>query len=246
MGIVDRIWHRLQATLHGACGRLWFRMHRPVRARRHFERVLLLRGEDFATYVYLGRIAFACGDYAGWRRELRHAHHTNPERFARLDFGAMNLGASGLRPRLAGTGVDARLLPFDVDDTAGRATWAAQLAPVDLGSDGDASAFKQKAHRGDKKSGDHATPKKDEFGGFTDAELDALLPDSLLADSLLPDSLLADFEAACERARAADASLRGDDFSSADERSRFDGLSPIKASDVARCNVDDLLRKLTA
>lgn len=242
MGIVDRIWHRLQATLHGACGRIWFRLRRPQRARRHFERVLLLRGEDFATYVYLGRIAFACGDYAGWRRELRHAHHTNPERFAHLDFGAMNLGGGGLRPRLAGTGVDARLLPFDGDDTAARATWATLLAPADpttgepvVDVRGDARGGKDKA-KGPQSLGPRA---KDGVTGFSDPELDALLP-----DALLPESLLADFEAACERAREAEAAFRGDDFSSAEERHRFRDLGPIRHSDVRACDVDALLRKL--
>ncbi len=235
MGIVDRIWHRLQATLHGVCGRAWFRLRQPQRARRHFERVLLLRGEDFATYVYLGRIAFACGDYPGWRRELRHAHQTNPERFARLDFGAMNLGGGGLSPRLAGTGVDARLLPFDSDDTAARATWATLLAPVDQGAD--------EGFGGDSRSSDapaRGSRTKEPSTGFSDPELDALLP-----DALLPESLLADFEAACERAREAEAAFRGDDFSSVDERRRFRGLAPIRRSEVNACNVDDLLRKLT-
>ncbi|MCA8964247.1 MAG: hypothetical protein KDC48_05160 [Planctomycetes bacterium] len=238
MGIVDRIWHRLQATLHGVCGRTWFRLRQPQRARRHFERVLLLRGEDFATYVYLGRIAFACGDYAGWRRELRHAHQTNPERFARLDFGAMNLGGGGLRPRLAGTGVDARLLPFDGDDTAARASWAALLAPTDHGADD----FGSDARSGDKPRADapRSARTKEQLTGFSDPELDALLP-----DALLPESLLADFEAACERAREAEAAFRGDDFSSVDERRRFRGMEPIRRSEVRACDVDELLRKLT-
>ena len=29
--------------------------------------VLELKGDDFVTYVYLGRLAYSRGDYVGWR-----------------------------------------------------------------------------------------------------------------------------------------------------------------------------------
>src|SRR5262249_50703428 len=43
-----------------------------------------LKGDDFVAYVFLGRLAYSIGDYAGWRREFEHARRTAPERYARL------------------------------------------------------------------------------------------------------------------------------------------------------------------
>lgn len=73
-----------RAACHKLLGRLLFRCGRLGEARRQFERVLNLRGDDFQSYVHLGRIAYKLGDYAGWRRECGHARRTAPERFARL------------------------------------------------------------------------------------------------------------------------------------------------------------------
>src|SRR5687768_9463026 len=104
------------ATWHRSCGRLWFRLNAHDRARRHFERVLQLLGDDFVAYVYLGRIAYGLGDYAGWRREFEHARRTEPERFARLKY-PFEL----FEPRAAGA-----LL----EEASERATWRTVRTPV--------------------------------------------------------------------------------------------------------------------
>lgn len=128
-------WHRL-------AGAAWFRLGRTERARGHFERVLELRGDDFAAYVYLGRIAYSVGDYAGWRREYEHARRTSPERYARLKhpfelFEPRAAGAlreeAGERatwrtvkvppdgdPMASGNGLEARILRGDVASLFGR------------------------------------------------------------------------------------------------------------------------------
>lgn len=79
-------WSRLRGALHGLLGRVCFRLGSVDRARRHFERVLELKGDDFTAYLYLSRLAYSVGDYAGWRRELEHARRTSPERFAQQKF----------------------------------------------------------------------------------------------------------------------------------------------------------------
>ena len=73
------IWHKV-------AGRIWFRLGRAERSRRHFEQVLLLRGDDFTAYLYLASIAYSARDYSGWRRELAHAERTAPQRYAQLKF----------------------------------------------------------------------------------------------------------------------------------------------------------------
>jgi hypothetical protein len=79
-------WSRLRGALHGLLGRICFRLGSAARARRHFERVLELKGDDFTAYLYLSRLAYTVGDYAGWRRELEHARRASPERFAQQKF----------------------------------------------------------------------------------------------------------------------------------------------------------------
>lgn len=74
----------LAAGFHRVIGVGWYHLGRYERARRRFQRVLELKGDDFPAYVYLGRLAYSLGDYAGWRRECEHARRTSPERFARL------------------------------------------------------------------------------------------------------------------------------------------------------------------
>jgi tetratricopeptide (TPR) repeat protein len=74
----------LAACAHRLAGRAWFRLGNFERARESFERVLELKGDDFVAYVYLGRLAYTLGDYAGWRREYEHARRTSPEQYARL------------------------------------------------------------------------------------------------------------------------------------------------------------------
>lgn len=73
------VWHKM-------AGRVCFRLGRSVRARRHFEQVLMLHGDDFIAYLYLASLAYSARDYAGWRRELAHAQRTAPERYAQLKF----------------------------------------------------------------------------------------------------------------------------------------------------------------
>lgn len=113
------LWSWFVAAWHGLAGRLWFRLGRTARARRHFERILDLRGEQFTAYVFLGRIAYGIGDYAGWRREFEHARRTDPERFARLRH-PFEL----FEPRAAGT---------LFDEAGERATWRAMRLPSSRG-----------------------------------------------------------------------------------------------------------------
>ena len=109
MGSAGRLLQALKASLHSLCGWMLFRIGCRAAARAHYERVLQLRGDDFAAYVHLGRIAFSVGDYAGWRREFEHARRADPGRFARLRH-TFEL----FEPRLAGT---------NFDDTGERAMW---------------------------------------------------------------------------------------------------------------------------
>lgn len=107
----------LVASVHTFVGWAAYRLGCRQAARRHYERVLLLRGADFCAYVQLGRIAFDLGDYATWRRELEHARRLDPSRFARLQH-PLEL----FEPRLAGTTFerpDADPAGFD----GMRATW---------------------------------------------------------------------------------------------------------------------------
>jgi hypothetical protein len=65
------------------------------------------------------------------------------------------------------------------------------------------------------------------------------------ADEILAGEAAAAADAARLRAdRADDAPCAHDDFASARERARFRRLGPIAAADIARCDVDDLLRRL--
>lgn len=75
----------IRAGVHGLVARICYRLGSYASARRHFERVIELRGDDFTAYVYLGRVAYKTGDYAGWRRECARAQRTSPERYARLE-----------------------------------------------------------------------------------------------------------------------------------------------------------------
>lgn len=94
----------------GSCliGWVAFRLGRHETARRSFERVLDLGGDEFSAYVHLGRIALGQGDFAGYRREMNNARNVDPERFAKIVPGA------DAEPRLFGS-------PFE--ETGERATW---------------------------------------------------------------------------------------------------------------------------
>ena len=72
-------WHRM-------AGRVCFRFRRHEAARRHFEQVLLLKGDDFVAYFYLARVAYAAGDNVGYQQRLAMAKRTSPERMARTRY----------------------------------------------------------------------------------------------------------------------------------------------------------------
>lgn len=73
------IWHRM-------AGRVCFRLRRAHAARRHFEQVLAIKGDDFVAYFYLARLAYGAGDTVGYQRELAHARRTSPERMSRIRY----------------------------------------------------------------------------------------------------------------------------------------------------------------
>jgi hypothetical protein len=102
-------WHRM-------AGKVCFRLRRQERARRHFEQVLLLKGDDFAAYFYLARLAFSAGDMIGYHRELAHARRTSPERLARIRY---------LFDYFEPTPADDSLFADTGEQTGERATWRA-------------------------------------------------------------------------------------------------------------------------
>jgi hypothetical protein len=141
MGSAGRLLQAMKARLHSLCGWMLFRVGCRASARAHYERVLQLRGDDFAAYVHLGRIAFSVGDYAGWRREFEHARRADPERFARLRH-TFEL----FEPRLAG---------INFDDTGERATWRS-LRPFAPGSGKRASGMRGESSEGAPQGGSPA------------------------------------------------------------------------------------------
>ena len=195
----------MAAHYHTVCGWSAYRLGWTTSARRHFERVLVLRGCDFSAYVHLGRISFAQGDYAGWRREFEHARRADPHRFARLRH-PFEL----FEPRLAGT---------DFDETGERATWRS-LRPFG-----------------------GAGKKRTRIDLLPDHDLDALLPawDARIdaAADATPTQAVGNSVSGETEAQA------HDDCASAAERRRFRELGPIASRDVARCDLDDLLRRLS-
>ncbi|MBL8753164.1 MAG: hypothetical protein JNK15_07670 [Planctomycetes bacterium] len=196
---------QLVARLHGLLGWVAYRLGCRARARRHWERVLALRGADFRAYVHLGRIAFDIGDYAGWRRELEHARRLDPERFSRLRH-PLEL----FEPRLAGTQFDRETQgQIDFDGTGTRATWRS-LRPT--------------------AGGKGQTQPNDSL----DAGLDALLP-----------GLDTGKDAAEDRRGFGDGFESCDDCATASERQRFRTLGPIQSAEIAHCDLDELLRKLS-
>lgn len=229
---------RTLATWHGLGGRILFRIGCAAAARRHFERVLHLRGDDFAAYVHLGRLAYSLGDYAGWRREFEHARRTDPSRFLRL-----RMPFELFEPRAAGT-------PFD--EASERATWRA----VRPGSPG---SIRRTAH-GECPGGDGFPG--DQRAEAREASLDASLDPHSDCDGDAPGLSDSDRKHSGS-AGAVDAGAGGsgdrpagsrhgssghaaaDDFSSANERSRFRRLAPIRRQDVARTDLDELIRRLS-
>ncbi len=109
LAFLARLAKRLAACGSGLMGVVAFRLGRQETARRAFERVLHLGGDEFTAYVHLGRIALGNGDFAGYRREMNNARNIDPERFAR-----MRPGPDGIEARFVGS-------PFE--ETGERATW---------------------------------------------------------------------------------------------------------------------------
>ena len=207
MVLVGRILRLVSARLHSVWGFTAFRLGWAASARRSFERVLALRGDDFSAYVHLGRISFAAGDYAAWRREFEHARRTDARRFAKL-----GQSFEAFEPRFAGT---------DFDDTGERATWRS-LRP--LGAAG----------------GRH--PQRPDVPADTgqDASLPGWDPGmDAVADAAAP--RIVSNSVSGERAGAGPR----DDCTSATERLRLRQLGPIRAHDVATCDVDELARRLS-
>ena len=213
---------QLQACLHSLCGWVLFRAGCRLRARKHYERVLQLRGSDFGAYVHLGRIAFAIGDYAGWRREFEHARRADPARFVRLRH-PFEL----FEPRLAGTNFeDGKPGCGNSGDTTGfsstgdRATWRSLLfgpTPKHTGS-----------RRVEKGSDEPSLPEPGPTSSL-DAGLDALMAGGNSephGSAPLPNG-------------------RGDDCSTAGERRRFRELGPIARRELSSCDLDELARKLS-
>jgi hypothetical protein len=161
MGSAGRLLQALKAHLHSLCGWLLFRVGCRASARAHYERVLQLRGDDFAAYVHLGRIAFSVGDYAGWRREFEHARRADPERFARLRH-TFEL----FEPRLAGT---------NFDETGERATWRS-LRPFGPGNKRTPGLRSESSSEGAPQGGSSAGAPPADAGASLDAGLE-LPPD---------------------------------------------------------------------
>jgi hypothetical protein len=243
MAGLGRFLRTLRASAHSACGWLAYRLGWHTFAQKRFERVLLLRGDDFRAYVHLGRIAFDLGDYAGWRREFEHARRADPERFARLRH-PLEL----FEPRLAGTQFDGAATT-DFDATGTRATWRA-LHP--FGSE------RRQRRGGDSPLGpdfDALLPGYD-VPGFDD------LPGPETATgygarqkALDTGAPIESFDAANRPSRHGarrgehdalpDASTSHDDFASAAERHQFRDRGPIARGEIERCDIDDLARRLT-
>lgn len=75
---------RLSVVLHRAVGACLFHAGAHEYARRHFERILEVEGDDFGAYVHLALVAYRLGDYGSWQRECGHARRTDPLRYSRL------------------------------------------------------------------------------------------------------------------------------------------------------------------
>ncbi|MBL8729960.1 MAG: hypothetical protein JNM25_16165 [Planctomycetes bacterium] len=228
MDLVGRSLQALLARIHAGCGWAALRLGWRTLARRHYERVLVLRGSDFGAYVQLGRLAFTAGDYAGWRREFEHARRADPKRFARLRH-PFEL----FEPRLAGT---------DFDETGDRATWRS-LLPF-----GGASMRHQLTPRVDTPADaglDALLPGWDMRVDAT-TEASAERPHQRHPDDRDPDRQ-EDPGRQDDPGRRGDPDARSmphDDCQSDAERRRLAALGPVRAADVRRCDLDDLARRL--
>jgi len=252
----SRMFAIARASAHSALGWVAYKLGWLGPARRQYERVLLLRGADFRAYVHLGRIAFDQGDYAGWRREFEHARRTDPIRFARLRH-PLEL----FEPRLAGTQFDPQGLVDDdgYEATDARATWRA-LRPFGQ-QPRDASASEGFGRGTDLPLAPGYDPM------MPGQQLDDRDPDDLLQDDLLegddpgqqtPGDLHESADPFAQqpfgkqgppmppKPPTPDASLTRDDFSSPAERRRFQLRRPIDRQEIARCDVNELARRLSS
>lgn len=179
--IVPPALRTLATTWHKIAGRVAFHTGRAELARRHFERVLELKGDDFGAYVYLGRLAHRRGDIDACRREYEHARRVAPERFARLRVARPLPG-----PRSRGS---------LVEEASERATWVTPKVSL---SDRGGPLAELRAHASEDLSSCH-------------------------------DPGLLFF---------------GDDFLTEAEREKFRGLPPLRSEDIAKADLNDLLRRL--
>ena len=231
----SRLTTAIRARAHSVLGWTAYQLGWAGAARRRYERVLVLRGADFRAYVQLGRIAFDQGDYAGWRREFEHARRTDPARFARLQH-PLEL----FEPRLAGTRLEVRNIRRPVEDSIARgerATWseAERTSAPDAAAQGgdDSHAGDRDANVGDPELLDlqSAGDPFGTLGGAFSADGAPQTDPGASADPVPP--------------LPPDASVTHDDFSSASERRRFELRRPIDQREIARCNLNDLARRLS-
>ena len=103
-------WHRM-------AGRMYFRLKCPERARRHFEQVLILNGDDFVSYFYLARLAYSDGDTAGYESELARAKRTSPERMKKIRYLFDYFEPTAAKPPTS-------------EESEGRTTWAIRMSSV--------------------------------------------------------------------------------------------------------------------
>ena len=261
MDLAGRFLRSLAAHYNSVCGWAAYRLGWTTTARRHYERVLVLRGADFGAYVHLGRISFSLGDYAGWRREFEHARRADPRRFAKLRH-PFEL----FEPRLAGT---------DFDETGERATWRTLRpfgngpfgngpfgngpfgsGPMGNGPLGHGPIGKGGPKRAGLSSDNTSEPKASEPIASDPIASDPMATEPMATDLGL-DAFLPAWETRMDAADGTPRSNKGpvpgkpdeqqsaDDCASLAERRRFRELGPIVASDIARCDIDDLVRRLS-
>jgi len=248
MPSLRRLANCAHAALHAATGWFAYRIGFLPSSRRRYERVLQLRGACYGAYVHLGRIAFDEGDYAGWRREFEHARRTDPQRFSRLRH-PLEL----FEPRLAGTrfaNERAALGDAGFDGADARATWHA-LRPANRDARSGETHELPLAPDYDPMATDRDRSKDAEHAD----EADVLYGDPLYGSDASADPFAcqdADARGGAEptsqppASAAPDASFTGDDFSSASERRRFQLRRPIDHRDIARCDFEDLVRRLSS
>lgn len=214
-GVLARLLKRLTAASASFGGRIAFRLGRHAAARRAFERVLRLGGDEFTAYVHLGRIALGEGDFAGYRREMSNARAIDPERFAKL--------------RPAAEGIEARFVGSPFEETGERATWRS-VRPGNHGL----------ARRSTVRSAEIPTESPDDLhllGPLFE------LPQTDLGQQE-PPSHSGMLHAESDGTAHAPRRNGRDDFLSAGERDRFRGLPPLRHDDVRTADFDELARRL--